>query len=129
MPLSLGIGTWELRVSASAVAPAPAPSAAAPVETVRRVTVVSAVGLSGTLEVRDGATYLELDEDGVPRAGVSGLDQDAGTRITLSADERIRLRAGDAGYVHLVLNGYVISPMGAAGSTVEWAIRALVPGG
>ena len=64
-----------------------------------------------------------------PRAGVSGLDQDAGTRITLSADERIRLRTGDAGHVHLVLNGYVISPMGTAGSTVEWAIRALVPGG
>ncbi len=127
VPLTLGIGTWELRVSATGASPSPAPSAAAPVETIRRVTVVSVAGLSGTLEIRDGPTYLELDEDGVPQAG-SGQEQAAGTQITLSADERIRLRAGDAGRVHLVLNGYVISPMGAAGSTVEWAIRALVPG-
>ncbi len=129
VPLTLGIGTWELRVSATGAVPNPAPSAAPPVETVRRITVVPASGLSGTLEVRDGPTYLELDEDGVPRTGISATEQDAGTRITLNADERIRLRAGDAGRVHLVLNGYVISPMGASGATVEWAIRALVPGG
>jgi cytoskeletal protein RodZ len=128
VPLPLGIGTWELRVSAPGATPSAAPSGAAPVETIRRVTVVSAAGLSGTLEIRDGPTTVELDEDGAPRAGVGGQEQDAGTRITLSAEERIRLRVGDAGRVHLVLNGYVISPMGVAGATVEWAIRALVPG-
>jgi cytoskeletal protein RodZ len=124
VPMTLGIGTWELRVSA-ATAEA---SGAAPVETVRRVTIVPATGLTGTLEVRDGATSLVLEEDGVPRAGVSGIDQPPGTSLSLRADERIRLRVGDAGHVHLVLNGFVISPMGAAGATVEWSIRALVPG-
>ena len=123
--LSLETGTWELHVSEVATTP----SAAPPAETVRRVTVVAASGLSGTLLVRDGPSYLELEEDGVPRAGVSALDQAAGTQVLLHADERIRLRMGDAGRIHLVINGYAISPVGQPGSVVEWHIRALVPGG
>ncbi|HEY7738303.1 MAG TPA: helix-turn-helix domain-containing protein [Candidatus Limnocylindria bacterium] len=129
MSLSLGIGTWELRASAAAPAASGAASAPPAVETIRRVTVVSAAGLSGTLEVRDATAAIVIEEDGVPKAGVSGTDQPAGTQLTLRADERIRLRVGDGARVHLVLNGYVISPMGPAGSAVEWSIRALVPGG
>ena len=123
--MDLGIGTWELRVSAAT----PVATAEPAVETIRRVTLVSAAGLSGTLEVRDAPTTVVLEEDGRPRAGVSGGDLPAGTQLTLRADERIRLRVSDGGRIHLVLNGYLISPMGPAGSAVEWSIRALVPGG
>jgi cytoskeleton protein RodZ len=125
LSLDLGIGTWELRVSAAT----PAATGESAVETIRRVTVVSAAGLSGTLEVRDGPTTVVLEEDGRPRSGVSGSDLPVGTQLILRADERIRLRVSDGGRIHLVLNGYLISPMGPAGSAVEWSIRALVPGG
>lgn len=128
--LDLGVGTWDLRLTSGPSAGAtPAPSEAAPAETVRRVTVVPPSGLSGTLEIRDAAAYLELEEDGVPRAGVSGLNAAVGTRLVLSAETRIRIRTADAGRVHLVLNGYTISPLGAVGATIEWRIDALVPGG
>jgi cytoskeletal protein RodZ len=126
--IDLGIGTWEVRVIEVAAAPTAAPSAEPPREVVRRLTVVAPSGLHGVLEIRDGPAYLEIEVDDVPMEGVSGTDQPAGTRITLAADEQIRMRTGDAGRIHLLLNGYPVSPLGEPGAVVEWHIRAVVPG-
>jgi hypothetical protein len=78
-------------------------------------------GLSGLLRV-SGRSYLEIDEDGRPKRGVSGRNVNAGTRVRLEADDSLRIRVGNAGAVRLVVNGLDLGTMGDAGAVVEWRI-------
>jgi hypothetical protein len=89
---------------------------------VRQVVVAPAAGLRGTLRLRGGTSYLELDEDGDPKRGVSGRNVEAGTRVTLSARQSLRIRVGSAGVVRLVINGFDLGAMGDPGDVVEWRI-------
>jgi hypothetical protein len=66
---------------------------------------------------------LELEEDGTPIAGVSGGIAAEGDRINLEADDDLRIRAGNAGAVRVVVNGVQLGAMGADGAVVEWRIR------
>ena len=59
---------------------------------------------------------------GSPSAGVSGSNAEAGTRVRLAADESLRIRVGNAGAVHLVVNGIDLGAMGDPGAVVEWRI-------
>jgi cytoskeletal protein RodZ len=88
----------------------------------RRVTVQPAAGLSGTLVLQGGPSYLEVDQDGAPVPSVSGSIADDGESVALSATREIRIRAGNAGAVRLTINGIAISPMGDNGAVVEWRI-------
>ncbi|MEO6578520.1 MAG: RodZ domain-containing protein [Candidatus Limnocylindria bacterium] len=88
----------------------------------RRVTVAPEPGLRATLEIEGGDSYLELDQDGVPVSGVSGSIGSAGDAIDLSADQTLRVRAGNAGAVRLMVNGIRLGDMGANGAVVEWQI-------
>ena len=110
--ISLGPGTWGLSVTVD--------DAAEPL--VRQVVVTPAAGLHGALRVRGGTSYLELDEDGDPKRGVSGRNVQAGTRVTLSARQSLRIRVGSAGVVRLVINGFDLGAMGDPGDVVEWRI-------
>ena len=110
--ITLGPGTWDLSVTVD--------EAAEPL--VRQVVVAPAAGLHGTLRVRGGTSYLELDEDGDPKRGVSGRNAEAGTRVTLSARQSLRIRVGSAGVVRLVINGFDLGAMGDPGDVVEWRI-------
>jgi cytoskeletal protein RodZ len=109
--LSLAAGTWDVVVTATSAVPV-----------TRRVTVVPGTGLSGTLELEGGGSYLEVDQDGTPIAGVSGTIRGAGERVNLAASALIRIRAGNAGAVRLAINGIAIGLMGANGAIVEWRI-------
>lgn len=109
--LSLAPGTWDVTA---------APTAGDPVT--RRVTIQPAAGLSGTLRLEGGQSYLDLDQDGAPVAGVSGSIADDGDSITLSATQTLRIRAGNAGATRLTINGISVGAMGPAGSVVEWQI-------
>jgi cytoskeletal protein RodZ len=109
---SLGPGTWELSLSTG--------EDAEPVT--RRISVRVRGGLHGTLRVRGGASYLELDEDGQPKRNVSGRNVAGGTRVTLSARSSLRIRVGNAGVVRLVVNGIDLGAMGDPGDVVEWRI-------
>jgi cytoskeleton protein RodZ len=109
--LSLAPGTWDLTLTAGDAEPV-----------VRRVKVAVQSGLHGTLMVRGGSSYLELDEDGQPKRNVSGRVADAGTRVTTSARGSLRVRVGNAGAVRLVVNGIELGPMGDPGDVVEWRI-------
>jgi cytoskeletal protein RodZ len=109
--LSLGPGTWDVVVT---------PTSTEPVT--RRVTVRPADGLAATLLLEGGDSYLELEQDGVPLAGVSGGISNDGERVNLSAKTTIRIRAGNAGAVRLSLNGIGLGPMGANGAVIEWRI-------
>jgi len=109
--LSLAPGTWDLTLTSAGE------------ETVmRRIKVAVLPGLHGTLTLRGGTSYLELDEDGQPKRNVSGRNATAGTRVTLSADESLRIRVGNGGAVRLVINGIDLGAMGESGDVVEWRI-------
>ena len=111
---SLAPGTWDVTA---------APTAGDPVT--RRVTVQPAAGLSGTLRLEGGQSYLELDQDGAPVAGVSGSIAEDGNSIPLAATQTLRIRAGNAGATRLTINGISIGAMGAGWSGRRVADHAL----
>jgi hypothetical protein len=76
----------------------------------------------GALRLEGGDSYLEVDADGAPVAGVSGTIAAAGDRIDLTATRELRIRAGNAGAVRVTINGIDIGAMGPAGAVVEWRI-------
>jgi cytoskeletal protein RodZ len=109
--LSLAPGTWDVVVT---------PISAEPIT--RRITVRPGDGLTATLRLDGGDSYLELEEDGVPVAGVSGGISDDGERVNMTADETVRIRAGNAGAVRLSINGISLGAMGGNGAVIEWRI-------
>ncbi len=109
--LSLPAGTWDVVVT---------PTSGEPVT--RRVTVGPGDGLTSTLGLNGGDSYLEVEEDGVPVAGVSGGISDDGERVNMSARQTIRIRAGNAGAVRLSINGIGLGAMGSNGAVIEWRI-------
>jgi cytoskeletal protein RodZ len=109
--LALSPGTWDVAVTAMGAEPV-----------TRRVTVQPAAGLSGTLRLEGGQSYLEIDQDGAPMTSVSGSIADAGESVTLAATRELRIRAGNAGAIRLTINGITIGAMGSDGSVVEWRI-------
>ncbi|HET7521580.1 MAG TPA: RodZ domain-containing protein [Candidatus Limnocylindria bacterium] len=110
--IGLSPGTWRLTFEIE--------SGGSPAT--RTVTVEPPGGLQGVLRVRGGTSYLEIDEDGQPKPRVSGRNANAGTRIELDARRELRIRVGNAGAVHLVINGIDLGPMGGSGAVAEWRI-------
>jgi cytoskeletal protein RodZ len=110
--LALGPGLWELQLGAG--------SGTQPVT--RRVPVQPAAGLHGVLRVSGGTSYVEVDEDGQPKPKVSGHNAADGARFNLAAQDELRIRVGNAGAVHLVINGIDLGAMGVPGTVVEWRI-------
>ncbi|HUH17202.1 MAG TPA: RodZ domain-containing protein [Methylomirabilota bacterium] len=109
--LVLPPGTWDVTVVASGVGPV-----------TRRVTVLPGQGLTGTLRLVDGESWLEVDEDGSPLEGASGNIRSAGDSIALQADDALRVRVGNAAAVELTINGIGLGTMGADGAVIEWRI-------
>jgi cytoskeletal protein RodZ len=129
----LGGGSWELSISAApaglqspaASASAATSSSSVPTTAVKRaVTVKDGTGLTGSLVVAGGISYIEIDEDGKPLAGVSGRNIPSGRTIQLSAKATLRIKAGNAGAVTLVVNGISLGKMGGPGTVIEWRISA-----
>jgi cytoskeletal protein RodZ len=111
--LALPPGTWELTVVADGVEPI-----------ARMVTVSPPDGLRATLTVADGDSYVELDQDGAP-AEASGSIVSGGDRISLEADETLRIRVGNAGAVRVSINGIALGTMGGDGAVVEWRVERI----
>jgi cytoskeletal protein RodZ len=110
--LSLRAGTWDITLSVEGSDPV-----------VRRVRIAPAEAIRATLRVVDADSYLEVEEDGTPVPDVSGGIASDGDSVTLEADEELRIRAGNAGAVRLVVNGIGLGAMGEDGAVVEWRIR------
>jgi transcriptional regulator with XRE-family HTH domain len=119
-------GTWQadLRLPAGSWDVSVAPAGGGDAVT-RRVTVGQRDGLTGSLQVIDNASYVELDQDGRPKRGVSGQIVRPGTTIRLQASSQLRIRVGNAGAVRLTINGVALGPMGDSGAVVEWEITRL----
>jgi cytoskeletal protein RodZ len=111
--LSLPAAAWAVRLAVDGDVGEPL---------VRRFAVTAGEGLRGVLRVVGAASYLEIDEDGDPKANVSGRVAEAGSRIALRADTTLRIRVGNAGAVRLVINGINLGRMGGQGDVVEWQI-------
>jgi cytoskeletal protein RodZ len=109
--LSLRAGTWDITLAVEGSEPV-----------VRRVRVVPTEGIGATLRVVDADSYLEVDEDGTPVPDVSGSIASDGDSFTLQANEELRIRAGNAGAIRLVINGIGLGAMGEDGAVVEWRI-------
>jgi cytoskeletal protein RodZ len=109
--LALGPGRWRLNVATEGGEPITRP-----------VDVRTGDGLRATLRLAGAASYLEVEEDGTPVAGVSGGIAAPGDRINLAANDDIRILAGNAGAVRLTINGIDIGAMGGDGAVVEWRI-------
>ena len=112
--LSLAPAAWTLAVAVDGGADEPI---------AREIMVRAGDGLRGTLRVVGAASYLEIDEDGDPKANISGRVAEAGSRIQLRADGTLRIRVGNAGAIRLVINGISLGSMGGQGDVVEWQVR------
>ncbi|HET9416926.1 MAG TPA: RodZ domain-containing protein [Candidatus Limnocylindria bacterium] len=109
--LSLRAGTWDITLAVEGSEPV-----------VRLVRVAPTEGIGATLRVVDADSYLEVDEDGTPVPDLSGSIASDGDSFTLQADDDLRIRAGNAGAVRLVINGIDLGAMGEDGAVVEWRI-------
>jgi cytoskeletal protein RodZ len=108
--LAVPAGVWDLTVSDGSST------------VTRRITVASPAGLQATLVVSGGDSYVVVEEDGEPVAGVSGGIAVSGDRIGLDADSALRIRVGNAGAVRIAINGIAIGRMGEDGAVVEWRV-------
>ena len=113
--LSLPLGTWDVSIGATG----------AGATVTRRVIVAPGPGLHGSLAVAGATSYLEIDEDGQPKTGISGRNADPGTTVDLSATSRLRIRVGNAVAVKITINGLPLGPMGVSGAVVEWEVTRL----
>lgn len=112
--LALALGSWDVSVAEVGAEPSEA--------TVLHIMVVPDAGLHGTLTIVGDASYLEIDEDGVPKTGISGRNAEPADVVTLEASGALRIRVGNAGAVRLAINGIDLPSMGATRAVVEWSI-------
>ena len=118
--IALPPGTWTLTVTAGE----PAVPASA---VTRTISVTPPSPLAARVAVRGGPSWLELYEDGAADpASSTTTSRDAadGSDIDLSARRTIRIRAGSAGAVSIVVNGLRMGTMGAIGQVVDWTVTA-----
>ncbi|HYM53120.1 MAG TPA: RodZ domain-containing protein, partial [Candidatus Dormibacteraeota bacterium] len=113
---TLAAGTWDVTFT---------PGETAADAVTRRLTIGVPPGLGGTITISGGPSYLEVDEDGTPKAGISGRNSPSGTVVQLAAQTTLRVRVGNAGAVRLVLNGVDFGAMGGSGAVVEWRVTRL----
>jgi cytoskeletal protein RodZ len=111
--MSLPAGSWTIAFTSGNATDSTA---------TRNVIVTPAGGLTATLAIAGAQSYLEADEDGRPKAGISGGISDPGDSVTLVAQRDLRIRAGNAGAVTVTINGIRIGPMGGSGDVVEWRV-------
>jgi cytoskeletal protein RodZ len=111
--LELVPGEWRLTVTSGEGEPI-----------VRTVSVAPPDGLAATLEITGGESYLLLEEDGTAVQELSGRNAQDGDVVELEADETLRIRVGNAGVVHISINGVSFGLMGDDAQVVEWRVTS-----
>ena len=109
--LELPPGAWRISVASSTAEAATTTVAVAP-----------GAGLTATITIEGGESYLDLYEDGARVPEISGRNAQDGDTVDLTADEELRIRVGNASAVRLRVNGIDLGAMGGAGAVVEWRI-------
>jgi cytoskeletal protein RodZ len=109
--LSLSPGSYELSVATDGAQ-----------SVTRTISIKVPAGLSGTVTVSGGPSYLEIDQDGKRLKGTYGGVVADGTTFELKAKESLRIRAGNATAVQVIVNGIALGKMGGSGDVVEWHV-------
>ena len=108
--------TWDLTITATI-------AGGEELNETRRITVeASTERLNVRVEVRGSESYLELYVDGRADPEHTGRNAPPRTNIDLAATRTIRVRAGSAGAVTLVIEGVRVGPMGELGQVVDWTV-------
>jgi cytoskeletal protein RodZ len=114
--LSFDIGRWEITITASG-------TGVSPIVLTRTITVAPPVttGLVLVINVEGRNSWVRVTADG-NRVGGFGTLQ-VGETKTVNATSEICVRTGNAGGLHLNLNGLDIGLLGRAGQVGSWIIR------
>ncbi|MEO6349423.1 MAG: RodZ domain-containing protein [Candidatus Limnocylindrales bacterium] len=114
--LSFAIGRWEITITTYGIGVSPV------VET-RTIIVAPPVttGLVLVINVEGRNSWVRVTADGARVAGLGTLE--VGEIKTINATSEICIRTGNAGGLHLNLNGLDIGLLGRAGQVGSWIIR------
>lgn len=116
--LTYPLGRWQLTVTAFGIG-------VAPISQTRTVTAAlptaSEINLFISIESRD--SWVHIVADGIRVPGYGSRTMHVGETVTVTALNEICLRAGNAGALHLTLNGLDIGPLGSNGDVGNWVIR------
>lgn len=125
--VELAPGRWRLTITAHA-------TGVEPHSETRLVTVDTAASpppgegaITLVLEARGGSSWTRIVVDGEqlrPR-DYGGPTLGNGETATITAEQEIWIRAGNAGNIHVILNGRELGPLGRRGQVGNWLI---VPG-
>jgi hypothetical protein len=114
--LNLLPGQWSIAVTASS-------AGLSPKSETRTVTVAQPVGLSLEIEVVRRESWLRVMADGEVVEGYGSRTVESGETHTFTATEEIWLRAGNAGVLHVTLNGQDLGLLGNGGEVGNWVFR------
>ncbi|HUR16642.1 MAG TPA: RodZ domain-containing protein [Candidatus Limnocylindrales bacterium] len=115
--MNFGVGRWELTVTTNGIGVDPL------VET-RTITVgpPPTTGIVLAVSVEGRRSWVRLQADGARIGGFGTLE--IGFQRTVTATSEICLYTGNAGGLHLTLNGLDLGLLGRAGQVGSWLIRA-----
>jgi len=114
--LALDPGLWQIEVTASA-------SGLAPRTETRTVTVRQPDHLVVLITAARGASWMRIVTDGTRVSGWGGPTLERGTSVTVTAQNEIFLRTGNAGSLDVSINGRDPQRLGRAGEVSNWLIR------
>ena len=119
--LTYPIGRWRITVTAH--------GPGGPKTETRTITVAPAA--SGQIEVRITAeardSWVKIVADGVKVPGYGSRTMRAGESTTVTAVDQLCLRAGNAGALHIVLNGLDLGFLAPNGTRGSWIFRPGLP--
>jgi cytoskeletal protein RodZ len=120
--LTLGDGRWRVTVTAYA-------TGLTPVVQTRSITVASTQPgpvegeLQVILEARGGRSWMRIVVDGEQLRGWGGPTLNNGETVTITAQREVWLRSGNAGIVHVTINGRDAGMLGSRGQVGNWIIE------
>lgn len=111
-------GSWQITVAAYATGQTPV---------ARQLTITvgepATSGIDLVITVEGGRSWVRVVADGERIPGYGGRTLRAGETHTVSALNEMCLRAGNAGALHLTLNGEDLGRLGRSGQVGSWILR------
>lgn len=114
--LALEPGRWQIDVTASA-------SGLAPQTETRTVIVDEPDQLVVVITATRGASWMRIVTDGTRLTGWDGPTLTRGSSVTITAENEIFLRTGNAGSLDISINGRDLGRLGRPGEVGNWLIR------
>jgi len=114
--LDLPAGEWQIVVTAYS-------SGLQPTSESRSVTVTNADLLELVIEANRGDSWMRITTDGTVLRGWGGPTLRRGSSVTVTAQEEVLLRVGNAGALRITQNGVDLGVLGRNGQVGNWVFR------